>query len=299
MGLACPVCRQPGDLFRAAADVARDLRETTAGYRGEADYGPLQMMQGDAVDINGCDGCGTLWRAAPAQWASATQRYAAEHYDPSVVERVHLTELEIHRSDSSWLARQGVVPGAHLLEVGCYVGAFLRYAGDRGADIVGIDPNAELVAACRSRGLEARVGTLDVLDLPRRTCDGVWILSCFEQLGDPDAVLASAHRCLGPEGRLVIRTPSAWFVRAAYGRGGRQAAAARRQVLWGLPHLCCYTPPALAALVERHGFTVETMRERPSGAPRSVVRRAGAPWFDLVARAGPRAVPDEAEQAVV
>src|SRR5262245_39109102 len=114
VGEACPVCRRPGALFREAKDVGRDLRETTADYQDAAAYGPLQMMQGDAAAIHGCGECGTLWRAAPARWASATERYAAEHYERSVVNRVHLTELAIHRSDGSWLARQGVVPGAHL-----------------------------------------------------------------------------------------------------------------------------------------------------------------------------------------
>jgi hypothetical protein len=113
----------------------------------------------------------------------------------------------------------------------------------------------------------------------------VWILNCFDQIAAPAAVLDAAHRIVRAGGRLVIRTPNAAFVRAAYAdTDPRLAPAARRQLLWGLPHLCCYTVAALSSLVGQHGFDVESVRGRPNGECRAVVALAGPPWFDLVAR---------------
>jgi SAM-dependent methyltransferase len=279
------VCGRAGTPFRSARAVARDL-DHMIGRHGMAPGDEVpKLMHAAPAPVEGCDRCGTLWRAATARWSSMTDAYRDDRYTDAQIARLQADEIRSTEADARWMQEQGVVAGARLVEVGCYMGGFLTFTARRGAHAIGIDPNPQLVDACHRQGLDARAGTLECAELPAASFDSVWILNCFDQVAAPDGLLVAAHRILRAGGRLVIRTPNAAFVRAAYADADpRLASAARRQLLWGLPHLCCYTVAALASLVRTHGFDVESVRGRPNGECRTVVALAGPPWFDLVAR---------------
>jgi SAM-dependent methyltransferase len=276
----CPVCGGRGRVFRSADDLARDLDETEEHHGG----GCLKLMRAEAVPVAGCDACGTLWRADPAVWRSAEQDYRDDTYEPELLERLHRDEVALARHDREWLAANGVGPGARLLEVACYVGGLLSFAKAEGADATGVDLNPQLVGWCRSLGLDARGGALEGIDWGGQTFDGVWILNCFDQVASPDALLQASRRVLRSGGRLVIRTPNAAFVRAAYGGSRSERTRALEHALWGMPHLCCYTVAAVCTLVRRAGFSVEDVRARPSCRGPDSDHEDPA-WFDLTATA--------------
>jgi SAM-dependent methyltransferase len=264
--------------------VARDLAETLARHAG-SEGPPLKLMHTEAVALDGCGSCGTIWRRDPGLWRSAVAAYSADHYDADLLAALHDGDVARLGTDGAWLTAQDVTAGARLLEVACYVGGFLSVAAERGALAVGLDPNPQMVAWCRQHRLDARVGVIEENELPPSSFDGVWILNCFDQLPDPQAVLTAAWRVLRPGGRLVIRTPNAAFIRAAYDSpaGGPAHHVALEQALWGVPYLCCYTVPALVRLVGSHGFTVTAVRPRPDPGAESPGLPCGSPWFDLAA----------------
>jgi SAM-dependent methyltransferase len=266
--------------------VARDLAETVA-WHAAGEGPPLKLMHTEAVALDGCASCGTIWRRDPGLWRSAVAAYSEDRYDADLLARLHHEDVARLGDDDAWLTAHGVTAGARLLEVACYVGGFLAVAAARGAMAVGLDPNPQMVAWCRQHRFDARVGVIEDADYPPDSFDGVWILNCFDQLPDPHAVLAAARRVLRPGGRLVIRTPNAAFIRAAYdaSAGGTARRIAVEQALWGVPYLCCYTLPALARLVGEHGFTVAAVRARPDGGSASPPVPEVPPWFDLAATA--------------
>jgi SAM-dependent methyltransferase len=242
------------------------------------------------VPLHGCDGCGTVWRADPDLWRSADEDYEHDTYDVQMLQELHRDEVRVAQQDERWLTAQGVAPGRRLLEVACYVGGFLTFARHQGAEATGVDPNPQLVRWCRALRLDARCGFVERIDWHGATFDGVWILNCFDQVAAPGELLDAARRLARPGGRLVIRTPNAAFIRAAYGGSSRLEVAAREHALWGVPHLCCYTVGALSALVQRRGFSVTEVRARPTDH-RLPEAGVAPPWFDLVAVAGPHARP--------
>jgi 2-polyprenyl-3-methyl-5-hydroxy-6-metoxy-1,4-benzoquinol methylase len=274
--MGCPVCGGSGRPFRSAQDLARDLDETEEHHAGK-----LKLMRRETVPIAGCDGCGTLWRADARVWRSAERDYRNDTYTVEHLEQLHQDEVALARRDQRWLTAHGVGPGSRLLEVACYVGGLLTFAGEQAAVATGVDLNGQLVGWCRSLGLDARCGALEELDWCDEAFDGVWILNCFDQVASPGDLLEASRRLLHPGGRLVIRTPNAAFVRAAYASASLRTRAVEH-ALWGIPHLCCYTVAAACTLVRRAGFIVEDVRARPSGHDTRPDERDPA-WFDLTA----------------
>jgi SAM-dependent methyltransferase len=292
-GPRCPVCGGDGTPFRSAVEVGRDLRETIALHESTTEGLPLKLMHDEAVELAGCGICGTLWRIDPRLWSSAVSSYRSDRYDEATLATLHEDEVQLAERDAPWLIAQGVGPETRVLEVASYVGGFLAVASGLGASVLGVDPNPQLVTWCVERGLTAELATIEDLVPPEGApsgagasiddLDGVWILNCFDQLPDPRGTLRAARRLLRVGGRLVIRTPNAAFVRAAYASGDPALRhAARRQVLWGLPHLCCYTVGGLCDLVQQVGFAVSSVRPRPTDVPTPGEEPA---WFDLSALA--------------
>ncbi|MDK9686870.1 MULTISPECIES: methyltransferase domain-containing protein [unclassified Halomonas] len=93
-------------------------------------------------------------------------------------------------------------PGQRILDVGCGDGALTERIMQLGADVVGIDASAEMVAAAQQRGVTARV--IDGHQLPfDHEFDAVFSNAALHWMLDPQAVLAGIKRALKPGGRFV------------------------------------------------------------------------------------------------
>jgi SAM-dependent methyltransferase len=135
----------------------------------------------------------------------------------------------------------GVGPGDRVVDVGCGPGRFLREAGERGAEAVGVEPSGQMrrLAAWRTPApLRTRVrvvdGTAERVPLDDGAATVAWAVASFHHWADPDAGLAELHRVLVPGGRLLIAErlarPGGWFKQHALSgeQGERLAAQAER-----------------------------------------------------------------------
>lgn len=93
-------------------------------------------------------------------------------------------------------------PGERILDLGCGDGGLTQTLIEAGAEVVGIDASARMVAAARYRGIEARR-----LDATRLDYDGefdaVFSNAALHWICDADAVIAGVNRALKPGGRFV------------------------------------------------------------------------------------------------
>jgi SAM-dependent methyltransferase len=296
------VCRQPGaELLRGRGEIARDLREAT--------WSLDDPRHAEPAAVYSCWMCRSLFRDPNGPPVDGEAAFSNGEYSEPELDRLRERELADLRHDARWLRMHGVRPGARLLEVGSYAGAFLDYARDVGAEAVGVDVDPNIAAYCRRHGHDVRTEAVSAESLGS-AFDSAWVLNCFEQLPDPDAVLQELGLVIRREGTLVIRTPSAEFVRLAH--QSRLAPLLRPVAdasgLLGVPFERVFSAPAIVRLLRVNGFTVTRLRGREYTAlvarERSsrwgLHRRARValyavasartgrrlhPWFDVIARA--------------
>lgn len=187
--------------------------------------------------------------------------------------------------------RTGGVPdlaGQRVLDFGCGHGAMSVQLAQAGADVTGIDLDAERIAYARKRvaadfpDLQDRLTFADVdvavLDEDGRY-DAVFSKDTFEHVEDLDGVLFHLRRLLRPGGLLYAGfSPLYYSPNGAHGRTGHRlpwahAVLPRRRVLkaaarhQGHPVASLYdlglngrTAPEFLAAFQRSGFAVDSVR---------------------------------------
>ena len=98
-----------------------------------------------------------------------------------------------------WLDPQD---GERILDLGCGDGALTRRLVAAGAEVVGTDFSADMVAGAQALGLDARVGDGHALAFDREF-DAVFSNAALHWMTRPDAVIAGVARALKPGGRFV------------------------------------------------------------------------------------------------
>jgi SAM-dependent methyltransferase len=99
---------------------------------------------------------------------------------------------------------------SRILEVGCGEGELAaRLQRELGAEVLAIDQSERMVEITRTRGVEARVGNVERLDLNDGAFDCVVAAWMLFHVADLDSALAEIGRVLVPGSRLVAVTNSA------------------------------------------------------------------------------------------
>ncbi|MGK9235839.1 methyltransferase domain-containing protein [Inquilinus limosus] len=156
-------------------------------------------------------------------------------------------------------------PGERILDLGCGDGALTAKLAAAGAEVVGADSSAELVAAARALGLDARIADGQALPFAAEF-DAVFSNAALHWMPKADAVIAGVRRALKPGGRFVgefgghgnVAAIVTALVAALNARGLDGAA----RVPWFFP-----TPAEYAAKLEAQGFRVDTIGLVPRPTP--------------------------------
>lgn len=93
--------------------------------------------------------------------------------------------------------------GEQVLDIACGDGTLTKKIAEAGATVIGIDASADMVAAARKRGLDARLMNAHNLEFDG-VFDAVFSNAALHWMkSDPDAVIKGVRRALKPGGRFV------------------------------------------------------------------------------------------------
>lgn len=154
-------------------------------------------------------------------------------------------------------------PGERILDLGCGDGTLTAEIAARGATVVGVDASADMVAAARARGLDARQLRAESLSFDREF-DGVFSNAVLHWIKDAVAVAQGVARALKPRGRFVGEfgghtniAAITVALRAVLPRYGVDAPSD-----WYYP-----TPDAYRRVLEAAGFSIEEIALIPRPTP--------------------------------
>lgn len=150
--------------------------------------------------------------------------------------------------------------GQRLLDVGCGNGDFLANASSAGWDVLGLEPDPKAAAAAMKRGLEVRVGTIEMLPNESDCFDVITLSHVIEHVHAPQEVMRRVHRLLKPGGIVYIETPNIESSGAKlFGKNWRGLETPR--------HLVLFNVDSLQTLLVQTGFTLITMKRRTDVTP--------------------------------
>jgi SAM-dependent methyltransferase len=200
-----------------------------------------------------CRECGLLYRNPAERAFEVESIYGRDCPARELLQSLHDTQRASYRVQARRL-REHVSPGATVLEVGSYVGAFLSAARDEGLAARGVDINPAVNRFTRANGFHVEDGQLaSTQSVP---VDAVAIWNTFDQLNDPRGTVVSAFGRLKPGGVIAIRVPNGRFYQQARRARSRwtRAALAHNNLL-SFPYRWGFTPRSLRDLLESVGFT--------------------------------------------
>ena len=149
------------------------------------------------------------------------------------------------------------MPGQRLLDLGCGNSMFLSRARSAGWDVVGVDFDSKAVESARSRGLDVRLGGVDVLDPAGEQFDVITLAHVIEHVHRPMDVLRACYNLLKPGGFVWIETPN-------IGSEGYRLFGGDWRGLEPPRHLVLFSFESLCSSLSAAGFTdIETQPYRP------------------------------------
>lgn len=166
-------------------------------------------------------------------------------------------------------------PFTHLLDAGCGTGPMISLLSERypNAQFTGIDLTPKMIEVARSKHLpNATFVCCDCENMPfePETFDVAICSQSFHHYPNPLAFLQEVHRCLRPNGRLILRDMTVgnrfihWFV-------NKIELPVLNRLGYGDVH--CYNQPELQELCDAAHLVLESFERRKGLKLHAVIRK--------------------------
>lgn len=152
------------------------------------------------------------------------------------------------------IARLVTAPGLTVLDVGAGTGISSVQLADAGADVLAVEPDEQMAARCRAKGIPVERSTFEQWEPRGRTFDLITFGQSFHWV-DPDVALPKLASLVNPVGRLALM----WnrITASDSTRRGLERISAEYGVTTPTSTSADNAETALRALLRRAEFTVE------------------------------------------
>lgn len=313
----CSVCgASDADEVCSSAELARQLDAARGFHHARLRWRSRAALEERAsfthdypTRLLTCRRCGLLFRSPRPRADSVLHAYRQERYTAERLPQMIVSQRELFRPKARALARV-LGAGGRVLEVGSFVGGFLRAAREIGLDACGIDPSEQLSMLCRRSGLRVACSTLETVAESESSppFDAIAIWNTFDQFPRPREALAAALRVLRPGGLLALRVPHGTCFRRLIARDRPPLRELAWNNLLAFPYLHGYGFASLDRLAREFGLrwawiagdTLGTVSDASYAAWARLEERAvkasqrtrlarnvvHAPWLDVYLREG-------------
>jgi SAM-dependent methyltransferase len=255
VNLACPCCGNPLASTRSLSGPDR-----LHGTPGE-------------FEVAICESCGAGVTLPPLP-ADQLASFYPETYGPYDADRggaIARVSGLIQRSQGNRAMRTPPLralaertPG-RLVDVGCGRGDLGAHLIEGGWRVSGIEPSANACAAARARGVDARRGTVETVELESNAYDAAIFRHSLEHVTDPVGALRRVREALVPGGVVLISVPN-------FGSWQRRRLGSRWYHLDLPRHRVHFTAEATRRTLDRAGLEAVsiTTSTSPVGLPASI-----------------------------
>lgn len=182
--------------------------------------------------------------------------------------------------------------GERVIDLGCGTGTLTEQIAARGAEVLGLDADPNMIAVAQAKHARPRFERADAheFSVPNQA-DAVFSNAALHWMTEPRRVLLSVRRALRPGGRFIGEMGAAGNCATLI--EGLRSAAAEAGLGPGLPLPWYFpTPAEYTTLLEQAGFTVRLLQyfERPT--PLSPDSNGAAGWWQMFGPAVLRGYPE-------
>lgn len=250
---ACPACRNSdvrtladGDEIKAELESLWrfHLKRMKTGAPIDQFFDRAIFSQNPPLQVVECRACGTVFRNPRERAADLVETYAGEAPSDKALSSLFEQQRLFYEPRARKLTTLRGSTGS-VLEVGSYIGGFLRAATELGWKARGIDVNESANDFARKQGCAVEQGTLDTWTTNDQF-DVVALWNLFDQLPDPHAALDRAAMLTRINGFITLRVPNGAFYAALRGKSHRLITPL---LAWN----------NIASFPYRHGFTIESL----------------------------------------
>lgn len=214
---------------------------------GSAKSAPVTVQ--NACNVVRCLECGLVYvnpRPADSAYKDLYVDYLPDRMDDPFAWKRYMAEVFSRTADMIEEARP---EKGSSLDIGCGFGFFVEVMLERGWQASGIDISAKAAGFANGRGLDVKVGSIDVPGVEESSLDAITMFYVLEHLPDPLASLKKVRSLLRPGGLLVIRVPHTTPIVRLLGLAGI------KNNLYDPPfHLSDFSPACTRRILSKAGF---------------------------------------------
>lgn len=287
---SCPVCRSSEHRVLADRDdIKRELealwqfhlRRLKTGAPVEQLFDRAIFSQNPPLQVVACKKCGLVFRNPREREEEVLETYQQEEPSQEAFASLFQQQLEFYKPRAAKLTRLAGRAGS-VLEVGSYVGGFLRAAEEAGWNARGIDVNRSASEFARQQGCRVDEHALQEFDTKEKF-DAVALWNLFDQLPDPHAAIEHVNHLLAAGGLIAMRVPNGTFY--AYARRYLRFPG-RAMLAWNnlasFPYRHGFTAKSLDRLLTEYGYEIVASEADTLVSIASVYTRPWARWEERI-----------------